>query len=763
MEFATLQRLKLCRNEFDGAFRAMNYEKALAAINRGIDLNPDDIELYLRRSQCYTQMGRADDAIADAERAITALPEDCRGFQRKGDALFSAGEFEYALTNYYRGIEMRPDLSTHETSIQRCEDAIKKAMNYSSEDIATLFTYLDRGIIVEEKACLHGNGEDTFSLWALPELPKEEELSASQSTRVLLDFSQSPVPPAKPARQGCQSARERRRQITSIRSVDDREFLTSLKGLPSVQGFVMEGISYLDQREQYWRKLGTNPVETKSGRKAPPKSASAQPKCKLYGDLESYGRRRLLEVTKSGSNLSRLVGQNPNGPMHTFYASDSRYDLPTRSSSLPTQRNGRRVAQANRAIAPIVDVLNTPADQSRVRFDLQSTESPTLHGVASQNQIAEDHNLNSVSTLPTHGDALYDLQKHMRETAALVKRLRSEPVEQVEAVEPSVPKPSSARPRRRKVMMSVTDKRDYVGGYSGLVAETRSSSIRSQAFSRYILNSVTTEAIASKRKSVNPIVLTQELQELMTQIAEQRHQVCQDVRTGVFHDGIRVCKDVLARLNRGDRVVKALPTVTELRAEFSLYLGTIYSILDYKYAEYSRPCLNTLRAAVDYANAAKDPLLTVQTVRELAKAMINMGQAEKSIPIFKGLLRTFENLPLFKADTLLGLGRGYHDIGDYDNGIAYAREAIETYRAIYPDEDTIPDEFPDSGSKYFVLRELSPRHNYCFCLCIMGRCYLAQKNIKQAKVHLEHCKGLGKLWKDSTAWHTATELLRFVY
>ena len=809
MDLPAKQRLKLCKAEFDTCFRNFQYDKALRAICNAIEIAPDDVSLYLSRAQCYTQMGLTQKATDDALYAIAAEPNDHRGYRSRADALLYQGEFEFSLIDYYHCIEMRPDLVEHETGVKRCEDAVKKAILYNDRDIELILELLELGIIVE--GTVSHTSTTGFSLWVPPELPEEEDVEGSQSLgNFLMPLtdeniskrlrSQSKRKPVDDIiLQRPKTTRPKSSRLPCFDLADDKDFLRELQSLPLVKDLAKMGTEYIDQREQYWGQLAKKTYSSDHSQQRPSsvKSSAKKDSAPLpsgrshsakTADTHSYNRRRLLEATKSGSNIKKLMpytskavtmahGSPVTSPrrsrsptvsqtadpssetsaMHSQIAAavamSARLQMLQDAQGLPL---GEKASTDTHASGPISDT-----DHEQCLFDEHIVRS----GTHNKRRSSSESTRPNLSTKPPV-DPYLQTTKKIGKDAHLMHDTPDRRQATSKATSVSRKPSSASRPpktRNRTIELSVTDKRDYIGGVAGLAAETRSSSIRSQAFSRYILNTVTAEALASKRSKVNPVTLAQEVRTLESWIDGKQKEVLDAVQNGLLSDSIRLCKDVLERICKGDRVSKALQDLPRRKAQFYLYIGCTYFLLDQRQTDHSRSCLASLKNAVDYANLTKDSTLILQSVRELSKAMLNMGQAFKAIVPLKSILRHFEDIPLLEADTLLCIGRAYHDGGDYLNGLTYTHEALAIYQRLYVDEDELPIDFPGKRCKYTVFTELSPRHNYCFCLCLIGRCHLAQNDKTLAKQYLEHCKSLGKLWKDSTAWHTATELLRFIY
>eukprot|EP00899_Mesostigma_viride_P021645 jgi/Mesvir1/29482/Mv06407-RA.1 len=106
--------------------RRRNYEKAILSYTKALTIRQEKGALNAR-GRCYLQLGNTTKAIEDAEAAIAANPATChKDLQLKADALFAAGEFEFALVNYFRALHLRPDFTECNFGITKCQESIAK-------------------------------------------------------------------------------------------------------------------------------------------------------------------------------------------------------------------------------------------------------------------------------------------------------------------------------------------------------------------------------------------------------------------------------------------------------------------------------------------------------------------------------------------------------------------------------------------------------------------------------------------------------------
>merc|ERR1712062_532750 len=81
--------------------------------------------IYVQRSKCFLAMGNAESALEDAEHSLKGNKDYHRGIYQKAEALYSLGNFEFALVNYHRGNKLRPELSEFRLGVQKAKEAIQ--------------------------------------------------------------------------------------------------------------------------------------------------------------------------------------------------------------------------------------------------------------------------------------------------------------------------------------------------------------------------------------------------------------------------------------------------------------------------------------------------------------------------------------------------------------------------------------------------------------------------------------------------------------
>ncbi|XP_064843448.1 outer dynein arm-docking complex subunit 4 isoform X2 [Oncorhynchus masou masou] len=99
--------------EGDQLYQKGEYVKAIESYSTALILQPDDKNCLVARSKCYVKMGDSGNALRDAEASLKEDKEFFKGLYQKAEALYTMGDFEFALVFYHRGhkLENKGDLS----------------------------------------------------------------------------------------------------------------------------------------------------------------------------------------------------------------------------------------------------------------------------------------------------------------------------------------------------------------------------------------------------------------------------------------------------------------------------------------------------------------------------------------------------------------------------------------------------------------------------------------------------------------------------
>jgi serine/threonine protein kinase/Tfp pilus assembly protein PilF len=81
-----------------------NYDKALAAYNQALSLDPNDVSAYVGRGNVYARQNKLDLALADYSKAVDLAPKDAIAFVDRGNVYARQNKLDLALADYTKAI-----------------------------------------------------------------------------------------------------------------------------------------------------------------------------------------------------------------------------------------------------------------------------------------------------------------------------------------------------------------------------------------------------------------------------------------------------------------------------------------------------------------------------------------------------------------------------------------------------------------------------------------------------------------------------------
>jgi tetratricopeptide (TPR) repeat protein len=84
-------------------------EEAITELDRAIELEPDNVEIYATRGFAYIALGQIQRGIADYDRAIELESDNPILYNDRGFAYAELGRYEQAVADYDKAIELDPD------------------------------------------------------------------------------------------------------------------------------------------------------------------------------------------------------------------------------------------------------------------------------------------------------------------------------------------------------------------------------------------------------------------------------------------------------------------------------------------------------------------------------------------------------------------------------------------------------------------------------------------------------------------------------
>nr|XP_056720662.1 outer dynein arm-docking complex subunit 4 [Euleptes europaea] len=212
--------------------------KAVACYTYALQLQAEDRNCLVARSKCYLRLGDTENALKDAEASLQNDKEFTKGLYQKAEALYTMGDFEFALVFYHRGYRLRPELQKFKLGIQKCQEAIENSVGSPSS------------------VKLENRGDLCF-------LSRQAEVCKKAKQKLQVKF------PQKDTRYGNRQQEPARNEKTERQLLGelyvDKAFLekllkdedliksTTKQGI-TVGDLIQEGLSYLDTRTDFWQQ-----------------------------------------------------------------------------------------------------------------------------------------------------------------------------------------------------------------------------------------------------------------------------------------------------------------------------------------------------------------------------------------------------------------------------------------------------------------------------------------------------------------------------
>ena len=89
--------------------KAKEYEEAINAYSRSINLNPNEAATYCNRAMAHLRMKNYARAIDDANKTIEMEPDYVKAYHRRGKAYLATNKFELAIPDFQYILEKNPE------------------------------------------------------------------------------------------------------------------------------------------------------------------------------------------------------------------------------------------------------------------------------------------------------------------------------------------------------------------------------------------------------------------------------------------------------------------------------------------------------------------------------------------------------------------------------------------------------------------------------------------------------------------------------
>ncbi|XP_048470530.1 outer dynein arm-docking complex subunit 4 isoform X3 [Rhincodon typus] len=227
------------KSEGDRLYMLGEYEKAINSYTHALQQEPKNRNCLVARSRCYLAMGNTTLALKDAEASQLGNKEFYKGLYRKAESLYAKGEFELALMFYHRGHKLRPDDRNFRLGIQKAREAIDNSVGSPSS--VKLETRGDLSFFYrrEEKALPQTKSQlrrQKLNLKQQSMKTDQDEPKTNKTVRVLLGELYGD------------------KEYLENLLLDKELMKTSTESGGSIQELIMNGITFLDTRTEFWRQ-----------------------------------------------------------------------------------------------------------------------------------------------------------------------------------------------------------------------------------------------------------------------------------------------------------------------------------------------------------------------------------------------------------------------------------------------------------------------------------------------------------------------------
>ena len=127
-----VQKLDRMKNEGNVEFKAGRLQPAIEKYTQALEIDPANrsmnAKLLQNRAQCKIKLKQYDEAIADAERAVSLDPSYTKARKTKANALGQSGKWEDAVKEWKSIQELDPEDRTIPKEVRKAELELKKSL-----------------------------------------------------------------------------------------------------------------------------------------------------------------------------------------------------------------------------------------------------------------------------------------------------------------------------------------------------------------------------------------------------------------------------------------------------------------------------------------------------------------------------------------------------------------------------------------------------------------------------------------------------------
>ncbi|XP_062302088.1 outer dynein arm-docking complex subunit 4-like isoform X2 [Osmerus eperlanus] len=221
--------------EGDQLYQKGEYVKAVESYSTALILQPDDKNCLVARSKCYVKMGDSENALRDAEASLKQDKEFFKGLYQKAEALYTMGDFEFALVFFHRGHKLRPELQEFRLGIQKAQEAIDNSVGSPSS------------------VKLENKGDLSFFHKSDEGKKGRQKTLAHPLRRELRQQSQKTPKGEKTSKQLLGELYSDKEYLEKL--LKDEDLVKGkMRGGERLQDVILNCITYLDTRTEFWRQ-----------------------------------------------------------------------------------------------------------------------------------------------------------------------------------------------------------------------------------------------------------------------------------------------------------------------------------------------------------------------------------------------------------------------------------------------------------------------------------------------------------------------------
>lgn len=105
--------------------KAKEFEEAVNAYGRSINLNPKEPATYCNRAMAYLKLKNYARCIEDADKTLEIEPEYVKAFHRRGKAYLATKKYELAIRDFQFILEKNPDDKDINASLKQAREMLE--------------------------------------------------------------------------------------------------------------------------------------------------------------------------------------------------------------------------------------------------------------------------------------------------------------------------------------------------------------------------------------------------------------------------------------------------------------------------------------------------------------------------------------------------------------------------------------------------------------------------------------------------------------